>query len=175
MEREHNEAIVRWAVERGLGEGDVESALTAYAPDVVYHNPACDDCARLPPGLEGIRIVLEGARRAFPGMVCAIDAAESDDDWVALIYSWAPAAGAETPAAAADSTGAMFCRLRDGRIVEQWDLDDRLGQMRRRGVVRCADVAAGSDVEEEVDDVAALDDVGLALAPELSNLPHVSH
>jgi predicted ester cyclase len=94
----------------------------------------------LPRGLDGMRILLAGARGAFPDMQYVVEVVVAEGDTVALLYSWTgthlgeiggfPATGREVHA-----TGAIFCRLAGDRIVEQWDLDDRLGTMQQLGVL----------------------------------------
>jgi predicted ester cyclase len=69
-----------------------------------------------------------------------VESVVAEDDRVALLYSWTgthlgtiggiPATGKHVRA-----TGAIFCRLVDGKIVEQWDLDDRLGTMQQLGAL----------------------------------------
>jgi steroid delta-isomerase-like uncharacterized protein len=135
-----NKAIVTTMVAQGLAKGDFDAVLAAYAPDFVYHNPVVDDMPDLSKGLTGMRMLLAGARQAFPDMRYRIESVVAEGDRVALLYSWTgthlgsiggiPATGTSVTA-----TGAIFCRLADAQIVEQWDLDDRLGTMQQLGVI----------------------------------------
>jgi steroid delta-isomerase-like uncharacterized protein len=140
MPVEENKAVVRRMVELGMTAGDVDAAVGAYAPDFVYHNPVLAEMPGLPPGLEGVRQLLLGARAAFPDLEYTIEALIGEGDLVAVLYSWrgthtgtlggVPATGREVRA-----TGVIVCRLADGRIVEQWDVDDRLDVMQQLGLM----------------------------------------
>ena len=135
-----NKTIVTSMVEQGMVKGDFDAALGAYAPHFSYHNPVVDEMPDLPPGVDGMRIMLAGMRAAFPDMHYVVEAAVAEGDMTALLYSWTgthlgsiggfPATGKSIHA-----TGAIFCRVVDGQIVEQWDLDDRLGTLQQLGVL----------------------------------------
>lgn len=147
MTADQNERIVRDMVEQGMGSGDFDTALAVYAPDFVYHNPVMDEMPSLPRGVAGMRMLLQSARMAFPDMQYQVEAALAEDDWVALLYSWTGThlggmGGIEATGRQVSATGAIFCRLHDGKIVEQWDLDDRLGTMQQLGVIPSGTAAA---------------------------------
>jgi steroid delta-isomerase-like uncharacterized protein len=140
MSVEDNKAIVRRVVEQGMGDGDFDAALAVYDPNFTYHNPVMDEMPDVPRGLEGMRMLLQGARAAFPDMEYRIEALVSEGDQVALLYSWTGThlggiGGVPATGRSVHATGAIFCRLAGGRIVEQWDLDDRLGTMQQLGVL----------------------------------------
>jgi steroid delta-isomerase-like uncharacterized protein len=135
-----NKAIVTNMVEQGMGTGDFDTALAAYAPDFTYHNPVVDEMPDLPRGLVGMRILLTGAREAFPDLRYMIESVVAEGDRVALLYSWTGThrgsiGGVPATGRPVHATGAIFSRLAGGKIVEQWDLDDRLGVMQQLGVL----------------------------------------
>jgi steroid delta-isomerase-like uncharacterized protein len=140
MSASSNKAIVRTMVEDGMARGDFDAALGAYAREFTFHNPVMEEMPDLPRGVDGMRILLASAREAFPDLRYVVESVVAEGDEVALLYSWTgthlgsiggmPATGRPVHA-----TGAIFCRLADGKIVEQWDLDDRLGTMQQLGAI----------------------------------------
>ncbi len=78
-------------------------------------------------------------RTAFPDARYTIEALIGEGDIVAVLYSWTrtnrgdlgpvPATGRTV-----SSTGTMFCRLENGKVVEEWDIDDRLHVMEQLGL-----------------------------------------
>jgi steroid delta-isomerase-like uncharacterized protein len=140
MSVEQNRAVVMTMVEQAMLRGDIESALSAYAPDYVYHNPVMDEMPALPRGIDGMRLLMGGARAAFPDMVYTVEMVAAEEDRVAVLYSWTGThtgemAGLPATGRSVSATGAIFCRVQSGRIVEQWDIDDRLGVMQQLGFV----------------------------------------
>jgi predicted ester cyclase len=100
-------------------------------------------------GVTAVRMLTEGARAAFPDLHYTIEAVIGDGEMVAVLYSWqgshlsslgdVPATGRTVSA-----TGAIVCRVTGGRIVEQWDIDDRLDVMEQLGLLPRPGVAAAS-------------------------------
>ena len=133
-------SIVRQFIERAWVGKDVDAVRTFYDPDFIYHNPAVEGMG---PGLDGVRALLAGFHTAFPDADYRIDALVGEGDMVAVLYSWSGTnRGALGPMPATDptatATGAIFCRVANGRIVEQWDVDDRLGVMQQLGLMTAA-------------------------------------
>jgi steroid delta-isomerase-like uncharacterized protein len=98
------------------------------------------DMPDLPRGTEGMRLLLTGARTAFPDMTYTIEALIAEDDKVAVLYTWTAThlgemAGLPPTGRTVTATGAIVCRVAGGRIVEQWDIDDRLDVMQQLGLV----------------------------------------
>jgi steroid delta-isomerase-like uncharacterized protein len=140
MSEHDNKAIVRRMIEQGMIKGDFDSALRAYAPQFVYHNAVLKDMPSLPPGAEAIRILMSGARAAFPDMKYSIDSLIGEEDMVAVLYSWQGTHTGDMPGAPptgrpVSAMGVIVCRLADGKIVEQWDIDDRLDVMQQLGLL----------------------------------------
>jgi steroid delta-isomerase-like uncharacterized protein len=140
MSTPDSKSIVRRFIEQAWIGKDVDAIQTYYAPDFSYHNPTMEG---MPPGLDGVRILLAGFHAAFPDADYRIDALVGDGDMVAVLYSWRGTnRGSLGPIPATDrkatATGAIFCRVAEGRIVEQWDVDDRLGVMQQLGLVPAA-------------------------------------
>jgi steroid delta-isomerase-like uncharacterized protein len=123
----------------GMVLGDVEAAVSAYAPGFVYHHPAADEIPGPPAGVEGMTALMAGARAAFPDMRYTVESLVAEDDRVALLYSWTGThsgslAGMSATGRRVSATGAIFYRVAEGKIVEQWDLDDRTGVMQQLGL-----------------------------------------
>jgi len=140
MSTQDSTSVVRQFIERAWIGKEVDAALDFYAPDLIYHNPAM---AGMPPGLDGIRALLTGFHAAFPDADYQIDALVGEGEIVGVLYSWRGTnRGALGPMPAtqrtASAAGAIFCRVVDGRIIEQWDIDDRLGVMQQLGLLPAA-------------------------------------
>jgi steroid delta-isomerase-like uncharacterized protein len=140
MSTSASRTVVRQFIERAWIGKDIDSVLAYYAPGFRYHNPAMEG---MPPGPEGIRALLAGFHAAFPDADYRIDALIGENDMVAVLYSWSgtntgafgPMPATHRPVSAA---GAIFCRVVDGRILEQWDIDDRFGVMQQLGLMPAA-------------------------------------
>jgi len=140
MTKEDNVAIVWRMFEEGMGGRDPDAAIAHYAPNLVYHNPVLEELPFLPAGTEGMRMLMRATRAAFPDMSCTIETIVANADQVAILYTWTGThtgemAGMPPTGRTVTATGAIFCRLTNGRIVEQWDIDDRLGVMQQLGLV----------------------------------------
>ena len=140
MSAEQSKAVVRRYVEQGMIAGDLDAAVAAYAPDFVYHNPVVTDMPTLPRGPEGVRQLLAATRAAFPDMRYTVESLIAEGDTVAVLYSWrgthtGELGGIRPTGRAVSAMGAMVCRVAGGRIVEEWDVDDRLGVMQQLGLI----------------------------------------
>jgi steroid delta-isomerase-like uncharacterized protein len=133
-------ALVLDMIENGMIRGDVDAALSAYAPDVVYHNPMMN---ALPPDVSAKDVLGQFARvtrQAFPDLQFVVQQVVAEDDRVGVLYSWTgthhgPLGPLQPTGRSVTATGAIFCRVADGRIVEEWDIDDRLDVMEQLGAV----------------------------------------
>jgi ketosteroid isomerase-like protein len=137
---EDNEELVRRMVRDGMVAGDVDAALAAYAPDLVYHAPLA---AQSPPGTPPAALIGQAiamTRTAFPDLDHRVEWVVARGDLVSLLYTWSGThlgdlAGLAPTGRRVTATGAIFCRCAHGRIVEQWDVDDRLDLMAQLGIV----------------------------------------
>jgi predicted ester cyclase len=69
-----------------------------------------------------------------------VEALIAEDDKVAVLYTWrgthtGSLGGLPPTGRTVTATGAIVCRVADGRIVEQWDIDDRLDVMQQLGFI----------------------------------------
>jgi predicted ester cyclase len=144
--KDDNVAIVWRMFEDGMGGGDLDAAVRNYAPSLICHNPVLKDMPFLPGGTEGMKALMAATRAAFPDMTCTVETIVANADQVALMYSWTGThlgtLGAVAPTGrTVTATGAILCRLEPGTIVEQWDIDDRLGVMQQMGMVPVPEAA----------------------------------
>lgn len=119
---------------------DPDAAVAAYAPDFIYHNPVVAATPGLPPGPEGMQQLMAATRDAFPDLNYAVETIVAEDDRVAVLYRWTGThlgdlGGIAATGRRVTATGAIFCRVAKGRIVEQWDIDDRLDVAQHLGVL----------------------------------------
>jgi predicted ester cyclase len=136
---EDAKAVVARMVERSMISGDLDAALNAYAPHFAYHNPVLRDLPPFPHPADAIRQLTSATRDAFPDMAYVIEAVVAEDDLVAVLYTWSGTnlgvlAGLPPTGRRVTATGAIVCRVADRRIVEQWDIDDRLDVIQQLGL-----------------------------------------
>jgi steroid delta-isomerase-like uncharacterized protein len=140
MSVNESKAVVREMVEQSMIAGNIDAAIHAYVPDFVYHNPILAAMSGLPSGPEGVRQLMLASRSAFPDMRYTIEELIAEDDRVAVLYSWqgthsGSLGGLPPTGRSVTATGAIVCRVTDGKIVEQWDVDDRLDVMQQLGLI----------------------------------------
>lgn len=140
MSPAENKAVVRRMIEQSMIDGDADAAMAAYDPAFVYHNPVLQEMPGMPPGPEAVRILAGGARAAFPDLRYTIVSMVAEGDTVAVLYTWqgthlGSLGGVTATGRPVSATGAIVCRLVDGKIVEQWDIDDRLDVMQQLGLI----------------------------------------
>lgn len=83
----------------------------------------------------------------LPDLAYAIDVVIGEGDKVAVLYSWSGTnegslAGLPPTGRRVSATGAIICRVAEGRIVEQWDIDDRLDVIGQLGLFPAAGAPA---------------------------------
>lgn len=135
MGTDETKAVVSRMVEAWQA-GDLDSAVAAYAPDFVYHNPVLAERPGLPPGSAAMRGLMADARAAFPDLTYTVELTIAEGDAAAVLYSWrgthsGQLGGRPPTGRPVTATGAIFCRVAGGQIVEQWDIDDRLDVVRQ--------------------------------------------
>jgi steroid delta-isomerase-like uncharacterized protein len=147
MSTQESKDVVRTMVERAMIDGAIEEAVTAYHANFIYHNPVIASMPTLPPGPEGVQLLMASSRKAFPNMAYRIVALIAEDDMVAVLYTWTGThlgeiSGLPATGRTVTATGAIVCRVEDGKIVEQWDVDDRLDVMQQLGLIPAPEVMA---------------------------------
>ena len=135
--------VVRRMVEKSMIEGDVDGTIALYAPDFTYHNPVLRGMPAPPHPTDIVRQLIGKAREAFPDLRYVIEAVVAQDDVAGVLYTWEAThqgalEGLPPTGRPVAATGAMFCKVSGGRIVEQWDIDDRLDVVQQLGLIPTA-------------------------------------
>ena len=131
-------AVVRRAVEAIWNRGELDAADALFAPDYVNHGGLIPDLVR---GPEAIKVSVALYRAAFPGLHVAVRrAAGATGRWPCCAgrrtaRPRARQAAVPSTAGRGRVTGTTRCRLADGKIAESWTSWDRLGALRRLGLI----------------------------------------
>jgi len=136
MKTESRKSLVQRFNDEVWGKGNLDVVYEVFAPDYVRHdlrpgNP--------PPGPDGQRKIASDFRAAFPDLKTAIDFMVEEGEFV--VSRWT-AEGTHTGAwNNIPPTGKRirFCgvniyRIRNGKVIEQWNHRDDLGVMQQLGV-----------------------------------------
>ncbi|TMK69023.1 MAG: ester cyclase [Actinobacteria bacterium] len=129
--------LVRRLIDEAYNDGRLDVVDELFVPDAVVHDPALQhDVA----GVNAIKEMIGGFRRAFPDFVVLVDDQVAEGDRVALRWTargthqgdlWGIAAtGKEITI-----TGTSLYRFAIGRIAESWTNWDTIGLMQQLGVV----------------------------------------
>ena len=135
MANEDQKAIVRRLIEEVWNQGNLAVADELLAPDLAARHTGW----------------VERFRTALPDLRCTIDLLVAEDDWVVALQT---RTGSHTGVATGlfvgqlvpggelaptgrrvSTTGALFCRIEDGRIVELRVLGDTLKLFQQLGVL----------------------------------------
>jgi steroid delta-isomerase-like uncharacterized protein len=136
MSSEENKALLRAVIEQVFTGKDLTRIDSIFDADVVNHS--------LPPGLpsgrEGVRVAIAGFLAAFPDVrVIAEELLTEGDKAVARWSAQGTHLGAFNGIPPTGRTvrvsGIVICRLRDGRIVEEWEQFDLLGLLQQLGAI----------------------------------------
>ena len=131
---EENKAIARQAFEV-IPSGDLDLLDSIYAPEAIGHGPDGELS-----GLDAIKANISVYLAAFSNMALTIDEQVAEGDSVVTRVT---ASGTFTgPLGDVQPTGkdlsipiTALMHIRDGRIVEEWELYDRLGMLQQLGVM----------------------------------------
>lgn len=132
-----NETLVRRYFDELFNQGRLELVPELLAEDYVNHSPGGPD---LPRGREGVAIVVEALRRAFPDLHYAIEDVVATDDAVAVRTTLTGTHRGDFFGLAATGRTVRVQqmtleRVRDGRIVAHHRVTDELTLMRQLGAV----------------------------------------
>jgi len=131
-----NKALVRRFVEEVQARGDVDAIDELLAPDLINHTP--------PPGLpadrEGARLITGAIRSAFPDHDAVIEQMVGEGDLVATYKTFTGTHSGEfmgiPPTGRRVTIRVMdFVRIRDGKVVDHWNIVDVAGLMGQLGVM----------------------------------------
>lgn len=135
MSTEQNKAAVRHFNE-AFNTGDLDRAITVFAPHAVVHNSGAPD----PLNLEGFKQFGGVFLTAFPGGQLTIDDLIADEDRIVSRITYR---GTHTgdlmgipPTGKSVTVSAMIIdQFANGKIVETWRLFDHMAMMQQLGVI----------------------------------------
>lgn len=125
---EYRALIEAWA--DALGSGDIDRAIGYLAPDYVGHVTAMPQPVQGPEAFRGMFMAF--IRPAFPDQKITIERQVVHDDRIAVQMSWTathlgPFLNIPPTSRRIQVSGTGIFRIRDGRIAEEWMLEDFLG------------------------------------------------
>lgn len=131
MSVEANKALVRRYIAE-LNRGNLAILDEVLAPDYRLNGEAV--------GREGGRQYSTAMRAAFPGLQSTIEDLVAEGDAVVMRYTrqgtnTGELRGMPPTGRTVTAQGFNLCRIRDGQIHEEWDLDDRLSAMQQLGLL----------------------------------------
>lgn len=131
MSIEENKRLVRRYIEE-LNNGNLAVLDDVLAADYRLNGETI--------GRAGGRQYSTAMRVAFPGLQTTIEELVAEGDTVVMRYTWQgrntgelrgmPPTGRDVSA-----RGFTLCRIENGQIAEEWDLDDRLSAMQQLGLL----------------------------------------
>ncbi len=136
MSAEENKALMRRFIEEMFNKKNLAAIDEFIVPDQVDHS--------LPPGLprtrEGTKQAIGMILTAFPDLNYVVEDVIAEGDKVAIRYTTrgtqkgsfggVPPTGKQVAV-----PGFVVARIADGKIVEQWGLDDRLDMLQQLGLI----------------------------------------
>lgn len=123
-------------IETAWNEGRLDEAATLLAADLVDHDPL--EFPGRPPGAEGLLAVVASVRAGLSDLHRSIEAQVSDGDLVATRFvdvgtHNGPLLGIPPTGRHIVVRGMNLERVRDGRIIEIWHIEDLAGLMAQLG------------------------------------------
>ena len=140
---EENRALVREALETVMMAKELGRAGEFYGDPYLQNNP------RIPDGVEAMTGYFAEIFAAFPDYTPTIDLIVGEDDLVSVFLTWRGThtgeafEGVEATGAEVVTKTADVFRVRDGRIVEHWDVVDRTGLLTPLGLMTVTDQGDG--------------------------------
>ncbi len=131
---ESNRLVVRRTFARLLNGGELDLAAQLYAPDVVFHASDGEELY----GWATIRELVARYRQAFPDITATVHELIAEGDLVAARFTAEGTHAGEVRGVAPSGrrvrmAGVAMYRLRNGRIVEEWEGMSRLGMLEQIG------------------------------------------
>jgi steroid delta-isomerase-like uncharacterized protein len=135
MTVKENKALLRRYGEEVFGKGNVAVSDEILAADYVHHDPG------VPPGREGRKQLAEMHHMAWSDLDFKIEDIVAEGDQVALRWSCSAThtgewMGIPPTGKRVTWSGIGIHRVKDGKMVESWDMVDNLGLMQQLGVVQ---------------------------------------
>ena len=143
MSEEYKAIIQRLTDEAFVGgNGDVVDELVT--ADYTSHDPS--EPPELPGGPEGLKLVIQGYKAAFPDLQITIDQMIAEGDYVAARWTATGTHQGELMGIAATGkqatvTGLELHRFENGRVAESWINWDTLGLLQQIGAIPAPEAA----------------------------------
>ncbi|MFN2188890.1 MAG: ester cyclase [Candidatus Promineifilaceae bacterium] len=132
MSVEGNKLIMYQMIEEVWNKGNLEMADELFAPD--HMSPSAPD---LPPGSEGVKILVKMFREAMPDYNMDIDLIFADEDQVAArfiqsgTHTGGDLMGMPPSGKRAEWTEIGILKIKDGKIVKSWYEVDMLSMIQQ--------------------------------------------
>ena len=136
MSLEENKAIMRRMIEELWNKGDMQVADELFAPD--HTSPSAP---QLPPGSEGVKMIVSMFRNAMPDYHMTIDLIIAEGAQVAArfiqsgTHTGDDLMGIAQTGKSATWTEVGVLQIKDGKIVQSWYEVDMLGMMQQLGAI----------------------------------------
>ena len=132
---EENKAMIRRIALEVFSEGKLEVIDEVVSPDFVDH---AREMPGMPAGREGVKVYAEAVRRAFPDLQNTIKHVVAEGDLVVQHVSSTGTMRGEFAGMAPSGKQATWDaihigRVRDGKVVEHWMVQDELGMLQQLG------------------------------------------
>ena len=140
---EQNKALVARILLEAFNQGKLEVIDEVIADNHIDHAVLPPG---LPPGKEGLKLLAKGLRSAFPDLKITIDLQVAEGD---LVVAHATTTGtmkgefAGMPPSGKTATweAIHITRVKDGKIVEHWAVQDNMGMLQQLGFVPAPEAA----------------------------------
>ena len=140
---EQNKALVARVPLEAFNQGKLEVIDEVIADNHIDHAVLPPG---LPPGKEGLKLLAKGLRSAFPDLKITIDLQVAEGD---LVVAHATTTGtmkgefAGMPPSGKTATweAIHITRVKDGKIVEHWAVQDNMGMLQQLGFVPAPEAA----------------------------------
>jgi steroid delta-isomerase-like uncharacterized protein len=134
MSTEENKAIYRRFMDEAFNGQQFDRVADYIADDMVEHTPG------LGAGAAGVRRDFEMFARAFPDMHVTVEDLLAEGDKLAARYYWTGThqgtfIDIATTGKQVRVRGLDIWRLRDGKCIEHWNIEDALSLMQQLGVI----------------------------------------
>jgi len=130
-----NKAVVRHCADEIFSQGKLDLVDQLYAPNYVYHGPDGEM-----KGPESVTQAVTMYRTAFPDIRVKVEDFIAEGDKVVARYTITGTHQGDLMGIAPTGkpimmSGISIHRIADGKIVEEWDIYDRMGMMQQLGVI----------------------------------------
>lgn len=133
---EQNKALARRFVEEVFGRRNLGIIDQLISPDHIWHGPGGEEVH----GPAGSRQMMEMYLSAFPDLTMTIDDLVAEGDKVVVRWTGhgthkGALLGAAPTGKTVTAHGIVISRIKDGRIVEDWEQFDQLSMLQQIGIV----------------------------------------